>query len=68
MSNTMALCKFRNVERFSMTNKQSAEHIAPRLLRNMAFLKLRKGVSFQMALRIFGNGDARAVPLLILLT
>lgn len=51
-----------------MTNKQSAEHIAPRLLRNMAFLKLRKGVSFQTALRIFGNGDARAVPLLILLT
>ena len=29
-----------------MTNKQSAEHIAPRLLRNMAFLKLRKKHSF----------------------
>ena len=43
-----------------MTNKQSAEHIAPRLLRNMAFLKLRKDVSFQMALRIFGNGDEYA--------
>jgi len=68
MSNAMALCKFRNAERFSMTNKQSAEHIAPRLLRNMAFLKSRKNIAFQMALRIFGNGDARAVPLLILLT
>jgi hypothetical protein len=64
----MALCKFRNVERFSMTNKQSAEHKTPRLLRNMAFLKLRKSVSFQMALRFFGNDNARAVPLLILLT
>lgn len=29
-----------------MTNKQSAEHIAPRLLRNMAFLKLRKNIAF----------------------
>lgn len=38
-----------------MTNKQSAEHIAPRLLRNMVFLKLHKDVSFQMALRVFGN-------------
>lgn len=51
-----------------MTNKQSAEHKTPRLLRNMEFLKLRKSVSFQMALRFFGNDNARAVPLLILLT
>lgn len=50
-----------------MTNKQSAEHNTPRLLRNMAFLKLHKNTAFQKALHVFGNGDARAVPLLILL-
>jgi len=55
MSNAMALCKFRNAERFSMTNKQSAEHIAPRLLRNMAFLKLRKNIAFQNVLRVSKN-------------
>lgn len=50
-----------------MTNKQSAEHNTPRLLRNMAFLKLHKKITSQTALRVFGNGDVRAVPLLILL-
>ena len=29
-----------------MTNKQSAEHNTPRLLRNMAFLKLHKNIVF----------------------
>ena len=38
-----------------MTNKQSAEHIALRLLRNMAFLKLRKNIAFQNVLRISKN-------------
>ena len=38
-----------------MNKAQSAEHIAPRLLRNMAFLKLHKNMSFQMALRVSKN-------------
>lgn len=38
-----------------MTNKQSAEHIAPRLLRNMAFLKLHKNIAFQNVLRVSKN-------------
>jgi len=42
-----------------MTNKQSAEHIAPRLLRNMAFLKLRKNIAFQNVLRVSKNDATR---------
>ena len=34
---------------------QSAEHIAPRLLCNMAFLKLHKNIAFQNVLRVSKN-------------
>ena len=36
-------------------NNTSAEHIAPRLLRNMAFLKLHKNIAFQNVLRVSKN-------------
>lgn len=38
-----------------MTNKQSVEHNTPRLLRNMAFLKLHKNIAFQNDLRVSKN-------------
>ena len=36
-------------------NNTSAEHIAPRLLCNMVFLKLHKSMSFQKVLRVSKN-------------
>ena len=40
-------------------NNTSAEHIAPRLLRNMAFLKLRKNIAFRNVLRVSKNDATR---------
>lgn len=36
-------------------NRQSAEYNTPRLLRNMAFLKLHKNIAFQNVLRVSKN-------------
>lgn len=49
-----------------MTNKQSAEHNAPRLLRDKLFLKLHKNMCIQVILRVFENDSAGEVPPLIL--
>ena len=38
-------------------NNTSAEHIAPRLLCNMAFLKLHKNIAFQNVLRVSKNAS-----------
>ncbi len=42
-----------------MTNKQSAGRYAPRLLRNMAFLKSRKNIAFRNVLRVSKNDATR---------
>ena len=55
----MVLCKFKNEGRFSLMNRQSAEYIAPRLLRNMAFLKMYKNIAFQNVLRVSKNDATR---------
>lgn len=42
-------------EDYEIENNTSAEHIAPRLLCNMVFLKLHKSMSFQKVLRVSKN-------------